>query len=273
MSLRESFRAYELHGYGDCLVAPVLNPKATLAPLEPTQVLVRVASCATNPVDTLIIEVPGAAARLLPAEKHPPTASNPLRIGCDFAGTVVQVGTDVGEGSFQVGDTVYGFTRFDAMGSFAEYLAVDTDCIAHKPACLTFNEAAAVPLVAETSYQALVDCGKTKKNERVLILGASGGTGVFAVQIAKALGAYVVATTSSRNAEFVKSLGADEVVDYTSQNWAKVLPPHSIDVLYDCGAEPNCWNGRAQQVLKPQTGRFVSIGWMVDPIESPIGAT
>jgi NADPH:quinone reductase-like Zn-dependent oxidoreductase len=195
-----------------------------------------------------------------------------MRSGCDFSGTVVRVGSSDG-GSFQVGDAVYGCARFDSMGSFAEYLAVDTTCLALKPTCLTFNEAAAVPLVAQTSFQALVDCGKTQKHERVLILGASGGTGSFAVQIAKALGAYVVATTSTRNAEFVKELGADEVIDYTSQDWASVVPPHSIDVLYDCGVEPNCWNDRAQQVLKRQTGRFVSIGWMIDPIESPIGAT
>lgn len=269
MSLPASFRSYEIRGFGDCEMAPILNLKTPVPTLEPSQVLVRVVSAATNPADVSIIEKPEAARALLPSE---PSASAPQRIGFDFSGTVVQVGSAAAS-SFHVGDAVYGFPMFNAMGSFAEYFAIDSKLIARKPAALTFNETAAVPVVAATSYQALVDKAKVQKDERVLILGGSGGTGSSAVQIAKALGAFVIATTSARNVELVKSLGAYVVIDYTSQDWAEVLAPGSIDVIYDCGVEPDAWNDRAQKVLKPRTGRFVSIGMVIDPIESPLGAT
>jgi len=269
MSLPVSFRSYEIHGFGDCESMPILNDKTPMTVLEPSQVLVKVASAATNPVEVKMVENPEIGKFLLP---HEPTASNPMRIGFDFAGTIVQVGSDV-PNTLHVGDAVYGFALFNAMGSFAEYFAIDSKMIASKPKSLTFNEAAAVPAVASTSYQALVDAAKVQKDERVLILGGSGGTGGAAIQIAKALGAFVIATTSQRNVTLVQSLGADQVIDYTSENWAEVLAPGSIDVIYDCGVEPNAWNEGAQKVLTPHTGRLISIGMVLNPIESPIGAT
>ncbi|KAE8966875.1 hypothetical protein PR002_g28234 [Phytophthora rubi] len=126
---------------------------------------------------------------------------------------------------YQVGDDVYAMLWFDATGTFAEYLNVDTKRVAPKPSNMSFNEAAGVSLVGETSC----------------------GTGLFAIQIAKALDAEVVATCSHRNVELVKSLGADQVIDYTSDKWS--------------------------DVLKEQTGIFVTIGVIDKPIESPIGAT
>jgi NADPH:quinone reductase-like Zn-dependent oxidoreductase len=159
------------------------------------------------------------------------------------------------------------------LGTFAEYIDLDTKFVALKPQSLTFNQAAGVPLASQTSYQALVNYGSIKEGDRVLILGGSSGTGAFAIQIAKALGAsFVAATTSERNGELVKSFGADRIIDYTSEKWADILDAHSIDIIYDCGAEPDAWNGDAQRVLKRDTGKFVTILTTENPIESPIGA-
>ncbi|KAF4041846.1 Zinc-binding dehydrogenase [Phytophthora infestans] len=162
---------------------------------------------------------------------------------------------------------------FDATGTFAEYINVDTKRVAHKPSNMTFNEAAGVPLAGQTSWQGLATYGKPQKGQRVLILGGSSGTGLFAIQIAKALGAEVVATCSHRNVKLVKSLGADQVIDYTNAKWSEVRAEHSVDLIYDCGVESQSWNDAAQKVLKEQTGIFVTIGMIDKPIESPIGAT
>lgn len=264
----DAFRAYFYHKFGDCKDVLLLADAAAPPPLLDTHVRVKIVSSATNPADVVFVEMAAFASSLLP---QPPTANNPLRLGCDLSGIVVQVGADVTR--FQVGDAVYGTATFDGVGSFAEYLDIDAHLIAKKPDALSFNHAAGLALAGETSYEALVECIKLQPKERVLILGASGGTGVFAVQIAKALGAFVIATTSFRNVDFVRSLGADEVIDYTKEDWGTALELHSIDGIYDCGVEPNAWNDRAQTVLKRSTGRFVTIGLMNDPIESPIGAS
>ncbi|KAE9131730.1 hypothetical protein PF007_g4012 [Phytophthora fragariae] len=176
---------------------------------------------------------------------------NPYRVRHDLAGKVVEVGSDVKD--YQVGDEVYAMLWFDATGTFAEYLNVDTKRVALKPSNMSLNEAAGVPLAGQTSWQALVTYGKLQEGQRVLILGGSSGTGLFAIQIAKALDAEVVATCSHRNVELVKSLGADQVIYYTSDKWSDVLAEH--------------------KVLKEQTGIFVTIGVIDKLIESPIGAT
>ncbi|RLN49211.1 hypothetical protein BBJ28_00025159, partial [Nothophytophthora sp. Chile5] len=123
------------------------------------------------------------------------------------------------------------------------------------------------------AYQGIVEHAKLKKGETVLILGGSSSVGMFAVQFAHALGARVVATTSSRNAEFVKSLGADQTIDYTTEKWVDVLDEHSVDAIYDCGMEASVWNDGAQLTLKKETGRFVTILPMQTPAkESQFGA-
>ncbi|OWZ00377.1 Alcohol dehydrogenase [Phytophthora megakarya] len=163
-----------------------------------------------------------------------------------------------------------GFVTF---GTFAEYINIETKFVAPKPSNMSWSEAAGVPLAGQTSWQALVTYGKLQQGQRVLILGGSSGTGVFAIQIAKALGAEVITTCSGRNVELVKSLGADQIVDYTKEKWSEVLAEHSIDLIYDCGMEPASWNDAAQKVLKEKTGIFVTILTVDKPIESPIGAT
>ncbi|KAL3662294.1 hypothetical protein V7S43_012621 [Phytophthora oleae] len=160
----------------------------------------------------------------------------------------------------------------DAIGSFGEYINVDTKFLAHKPTNMTWNEAAGVPLAGQTSWQAIHTYGKLQKDQRMLIIGGSSGTGVFAIQIAKAAGAEVIATCSARNVELVKSLGADQVIDYTKEKWNEVLADHSVDLIYDCGYEAASWNAEAQKILKEQTGIFVTIG-VDSPVESAIGAT
>lgn len=107
----------------------------------------------------------------------------------------------------------------------------------------------------------------------MLIIGGSSGTGAFAIQIAKAAGAEVIVTCSARNVELVKSLGADQVIDYTKEKWSEVLADHSIDLIYDCGYDAASWNDVAQKKLKEQSGIFVTILTVDKPIESPIGAT
>lgn len=260
----DTYRAYRYTEAGDALEKLTLDSGVKqVAPLQPTHVRVRIHSAALNPADHKIVAI---ADRFFKVHPIPP----PYPIGFDLAGTIVEAGADATD--FRVGDAVYGMAHPDGYGTFAEYIALDQQFLAKKPDQLTFNEAAGIPVVSLTSYQALVQYGQVKKGCRVLILGGSSGTGIAAVQIAHALGAYVIATTSSRNADFVKSLGADQIVDYTSEKWVDIVEAHSLDAIYDCGMEPDSWNDAAQKVLKSQDAHFVTIGGTANPIESPIGA-
>ncbi|KAG1701938.1 hypothetical protein DVH05_010428 [Phytophthora capsici] len=260
-----TFKAYEYQHFGAFLDEIKFNPTAEQKPVQPHEVKIKVFSASLNPIDYKI----GLYASMILSTMASP--ENPYRVGHDLAGKVVEVGSDVKE--YQVGDEVFAMPWFDATGTFAEYINVDTKRVAHKPSNMTFNEAAGVPLAGQTSWQALVTHGKLQKGQRVLILGGSSGTGLFAIQIAKALGAEVLATCSHRNVELVKSLGADQVIDYTKEKWSDVVAEHSVDLIYDCGVESQSWNDAAQKVLKEQTGIFVTIGMIENPIESPIGAT
>ena len=147
---------------------------------------------------------------------------NDPTVGADFAGRIEAVGRDVTE--FQPGDEVFGTSG----GSWAEYAAARPEKLAHKPANLSFEEAAAVPVAAITALQALRDHGHVQPGQKVLINGASGGVGTFAVQIAKSLGADVTAVCSPRNVEQARSLGADRVVDYTQENFTKLGERHDL---------------------------------------------
>ena len=140
-------------------------------------------------------------------------------LGADMAGRVEAVGKNVTQ--FQPGDEVFGDLARSGFGSLAEYVAVPEDVLALKPVNLTFEEAAAYPMAAVTALQGLRDMGKIQPGHKVLIQGASGGVGSFAVQIAKVLGAEVTAVCSTRNMELVRSLGADHVIDYTKEDFTK----------------------------------------------------
>ncbi|TMW66703.1 hypothetical protein Poli38472_014015 [Pythium oligandrum] len=272
MTTPASYRAFQFTKHGPA--ATVLQLRTDLTPdaLTSTQVRVKVHSAAVNPIDTKLVEDDATWLwGLTGISQTPPSEKNPYNVGFDAAGTVVEVGADVHH--FKVGDAVYTMTPFDKFGAVTEYLVIDQAYVAPKPASLTFDQAASLPLAVLTSWQALVQHGNLQAGERVLILGGSGGTGSLGVQIAKARGAYVITTTSGRNADFVKSLGADEVIDYTTQKWVDVVSAHSVDVVYDCGMEPGSWNDEAQRVLKQNTGRFVSLLDIPDRTPSLIGAT
>ncbi|KRN26762.1 NADP-dependent oxidoreductase [Liquorilactobacillus mali] len=156
----------------------------------------------------------------------------PVVLGWDTAGIITQVGAKVA--NFKIGDKV--FARPDIYndgkkGTYAQYVAVKEDKLALKPDEITFEEAAAVPLAGLTSLQVIVDRLKVKKGDKVLIQGGAGGVGLFAIQIAKHLGAYVATTASKKNHEFLKSLGADEVIDYHETKIDTVL--NNYDAVFD----------------------------------------
>jgi NADPH:quinone reductase-like Zn-dependent oxidoreductase len=151
--------------------------------------------------------------------RHPGIATPKHKIlGCDIAGRVEAVGRNVKQ--FQPGDEVFGVTGFEGKG-FAEYVCAIEEKLGPKPANLSFEEAAAVPIAATTALQGLRDKGQIRPGQKVLVEGASGGVGTFAVQIAKVLGAEVTAVCSTRNADTARSIGADHVIDYTQVDFAR----------------------------------------------------
>jgi NADPH:quinone reductase-like Zn-dependent oxidoreductase len=172
------------------------------------------------------------------------------RLGVDFAGTVVEVGNNVTR--FKPGDAVFGGRR----GAFAEYLVMAEDgAVAMKPSNMSFEQAAAVPIAAVTALQALRDKGAVKAGHKVLINGASGGVGTFAVQIAKSMGADVTGVCSTRNVELVRSLGADRVIDYTREDYAS--GGQRYDVILDMVGNRSLRENR--RALKPG-GTLVIVG-------------
>jgi NADPH:quinone reductase-like Zn-dependent oxidoreductase len=172
--------------------------------LLPNDVLIEVHAASVNPVDIAIRN-----GWLQERIQH----EFPLVLGWDVAGVITAVGSDVT--NFKVGDEVYSSPSLSRNGSYAEYIAVNESLVTLKPINTDFLEAVAIPLVGITAYRALVEIAKVKERERVLILGGAGGVGSFAIQLAKSYGAYVVASTSTKNLDFVRELGADEVIDYT----------------------------------------------------------
>jgi NADPH:quinone reductase-like Zn-dependent oxidoreductase len=175
------------------------------------EVLVRVRAAGVNPADWAVMSGLPYIARPVYGLRKPKIGVR----GTDVAGTVEAVGPGVTR--FQVGDEVFGWCT----GSYAEYAAAAEDGLALKPANLTFDQAAAVPMAGMVALQALRDHGKVRAGQTVLINGASGGIGTFAVQIAKALGAEVTGVCSTRNVDLVRSIGADHVVDYTHEDFTK----------------------------------------------------
>ena len=182
--------------------------------------LIKVHAAAVNPVDWKIRDSGGERFGL----------ELPIIPGGDIAGTVEEMGDGVK--NFKKGDAVYGMTVTGGFsGGYAEYALAKENAIALKPDGISFEEAAAIPIAAQTAWQSIFDLAHLKSGQRVLITGASGGVGSFAVQFAKAKGAYVIGTASGRNEEFVRSLGADEFVDYTAQKFEEVVK--DVDVVFD----------------------------------------
>lgn len=178
-------------------------------------VLVKVHAASINPLDLRVLE--GEFKAILPVKF-------PFILGNDFAGTVVEVGSKVTQ--FKVGDEVYAKT--DLNGAFAEYTVVQQSSLALKPQNISMEQAAALPLVALTSWQALVEIAKVKAGQKVLIHAGSGGVGSIAIQLAKSLGATVATTTSAKNSGWVKELGADIIIDYKTMDFEQELKDYDV---------------------------------------------
>lgn len=153
----------------------------------------------------------------------------PLILGNDFSGVVAKVGAKVTR--FKAGDEIYARPRKSKIGTFAEYIAIHEDDIALKPKNLNFEEAASIPLVGLTSYQALTDILQLKKGQKILIQAGAGGVGTFAIQLAKLMGATVATTANEAGANLVKSLGADEIINYKTEKFEEILK--NYDAVFD----------------------------------------
>ena len=236
------------------------------APKE-NEVLVKVRAASVNPFDWHMIRGTPFLMRAMMAGLRKPKEP---RVGVDCAGTVEAVGEDVTQ--FKPGDDVFG----GKSGAFAEYLCIPADGgVALKPANVTFEQAAGIQIAGCTALQALRDKGKLQKGQKVLINGASGGVGTFAVQIAKSMGAQVTGVCSTRNVELVRSLGADHVIDYTKEDFLKSAERYDV-ILDNVGTQPL---SAFRQILNPK-GNYMIIGGggpedsggLIGPLARPIQA-
>jgi NADPH:quinone reductase-like Zn-dependent oxidoreductase len=211
--------------------------------LRDEDVMVQVHAASVNPLDPKIRD--GEFKFILPY-------CLPLVLGNDLAGVVVRVGPKVR--GFEPGDEVYARPNQDRIGTFAEFISMNEGDVALKPKNLTMEEAASIPLVGLTAWQALVERANLKKGQKALIHAGSGGVGTFAIQLAKHLGATVATTTGPANVDLVKSLGADIVIDYKKDDFEKAL--NGYDVVLNSLSKDTL--ERSLRVLKPG-GKLISI--------------
>jgi alcohol dehydrogenase len=236
-------KAAQITGYGGKEVFEITN-EAPRPSVEADRVLVEVTAASVNPFDVKVSE--GMYKDGMPLEL-------PAILGGDVAGTVAEIGENVS--GFEIGQAVYGMANAGSgHGSFAEFTPVKAEQLAAKPESVDFTTAAALPLVGVSAYQALVDHLNLQAGQKILIHGGAGGIGSIAIQIAKNIGAYVATTASAAEAGYVKSLGADEVIDYQAQDFAIMLKDY--DAVFDTvGGETNL---KSYEVLK-NGGALVSM--------------
>jgi NADPH:quinone reductase-like Zn-dependent oxidoreductase len=250
---------YHRHGSPDVLS---YEEMAKPAPAE-NEVLIRVRAAAANPYDWHFMRGEPYAVRIMARGLRKP--KDP-RLGADVAGEIEAVGKNIKQ--FKPGDAVFGSCK----GAFAEYACASESKLAIKPVNVTFEQAASVPIAAFTALQGLRDKGKLQPGQKVLINGAAGGVGTFAVQIAKSFGAEVTGVCSMRNVEMVRSIGADQAVDYTQEDFTKSA--RRYDVILDCVGN-HSFSG-CRRVLDPK-GIYVGAGgktdnWMIGPLTSALKA-
>ena len=232
-------KAAVFHEYeGPVEIAEVAKPE-----LQDSSVLVEVYAASLNPIDNILRA--GYLRQML-------ELTFPHVKGYDVSGTVVEIGKNVK--SVKIGDEVFARPNQMDAGSVAEFARIQEDELAIKPSNMTHEQAASVPLAGLTAWQALVTKGKIKKGSKVLILAGSGGVGTLAIQIAKHFGAFVATTTSGKNAGFVKELGADLIINYTTQNFEDELSDYDL-VIDTIGGETLA---RSFKVLK-KGGTMVSV--------------
>ena len=240
----QAMQAAVYHCYGSPDVVRV--EEVAKPTLEDDRVLVKVRAASVNPLDWHYLSGDPYLMRASTGIGKP----DDTRLGVDFAGVVEAVGKNVRR--FKPGDEVFGGRN----GALAQYVNVrENGALEFKPANVTFEQAAAVPVAAVTALQALRDQGKIRPGQAVLINGASGGVGTFAVQIAKSFGANVTGVTSARNVTLVRSLGADQIIDYTHEDYTK--GPQHYDLILDLVGNRGLLENR--RVLKP-AGIYVGIG-------------
>lgn len=217
--------------------------------LQEDDVLVEIHATAVNVLDSKVRD--GEFKFLLPYRP-------PFILGYDVAGIVTRVGSKVR--AFKPGDAVYARPRDPRVGTFAQFIAINEADVALKPTTLSMEEAASIPLVGLTAWQALAEVAKLKPGQKVFIQAGSGGVGTFAIQLAKHLGATVATTTSAGNVDLVESLGADVVIDYKTQDFEKVLSGYDL-VL---NSQDTKTLEKSLRVLKPG-GLLISISGPPDP--------
>jgi NADPH:quinone reductase-like Zn-dependent oxidoreductase len=204
----------------------VLHLKEIEQPIpNDNEVLIKVHAASANPADWHLMRAEPFLARLANGLRKP----KHTMLGADAAGRIEAIGRNATQ--FQVGDDVFGCMALNELGSFAEYVCAREDVLALKPDKITFEQAAAVPLAAFTALQGLRDKGQIRSGQRVLINGASGGVGTFAVQIAKSFGTEVTGVCSTRNLDMVRSIGADHVIDYTQTDFTR--NGQQYDLIFD----------------------------------------
>jgi NADPH:quinone reductase-like Zn-dependent oxidoreductase len=242
---------------GDVLELRDIEPPA----MGDNQVLVRVEATSVNPADWHMMRGDPYIARLQMGLRKP----KHIVLGSDVAGRVEATGASVT--TFQPGDEVYGCSFSDGYGGFGERVAVRADLLAAKPANLSFEQAAAVPLAGMTALQGLRDHGHLQAGQKVLIIGASGGVGTFAVQIAKALGGEVTGVCSTRNVELVSSLGADHVIDYTKEDFTRGGERYDVILQVAGTASPS----ECRRALTPKGTLLQSSGEPTGRVFGPVG--
>ncbi len=239
-------RAYTLKQAGG--VENLVQKEVPIPQIKNNQVLVKVKAIGINPVDAFVRSSEQGLSIFVN-----PGKGEEIILGWDIAGIIEKVGNEVD--TFKTGDEVFGLINFKGHGrAYAEYVAVDASQIALKPANISFEAASAATLAALTAWQALITHAKIKKGDKVLIHGASGGVGHYAVQIAKHAGAFVIGAGSEENEDFILSLGADQFIDYNKEKFEEIVS--DVDIILDSLDKENL--KRSFKALKIG-GRLVSL--------------
>ncbi|HKL34682.1 MAG TPA: NADP-dependent oxidoreductase [Salegentibacter sp.] len=211
-------KALQIVKYGEIKDSLTIN-EVEKPSAKPDDILVEVKAASLNPIDYKMAQ--GHLKEMVPLKL-------PSTIGFDVSGVVVEKGTKVT--NFEIGDEIYSRVPHEQMGTVAEFVTINADKVAKKPENISFEEASGLPLTGLTAIQALEKAG-IKEDDRILIHAGSGGVGSFAIQYAKAKGAIVYTTTSSKNADWVKALGADRVIDYKEEDYKEVA--NNLDIVFD----------------------------------------
>ncbi|WP_299006505.1 NADP-dependent oxidoreductase [uncultured Shewanella sp.] len=253
-------KALRMTQYGDIETSLAFQEMAIPQPAD-NEILVKVHAASINPIDSKILRGDFKALKKI---------EFPAGIGRDVSGEVIGVGIKVTE--YQIGDDIFARVSEEHVGTLAEFMLIDAAHVAKKPQNLSYQEAASIPLVGLTSYQAMLQIGMLKQGEKVLIHAGSGGIGSMAIQLAKSVGAYVITTTSTANVPWVKALGADRVIDYKKTDYLDLLT--GIDLVYDTlGGQYTLdafkvikLGGRVVSIageLDPQTTKMLGLNWVI----------